>query len=231
MHELPYHDDAIFITLTYNEFHMPSNVGLRPAHLQLFIKRLRNEVAAGMRYYAVGEYGDNFGRPHYHGIFFGIGMKDLDVIREAWGLGFVYGGSVTDKSINYVTKYINKKMFGKVAKDEYGDRIAPFARMSKGLGISWLKENGDQVLQHMGVRRRGKTVRAPRYYFKKLDAIEDSMANELVLERAEKRRLAREAVGVTGVEVTERVIASREMAEADLKAKESMRKRSGLEYL
>ena len=227
MHELSYHESSIFLTLTYNDDHVPKDWGLRPSHLQLFFKRLRAEGLA-FKYYACGEYGEEFRRPHYHAIVFGLGKKDEDLIGECWGLGFVSVGYVSQQSINYVTSYVNKKLYGKLAKDHYGKLIAPFARMSKGLGLSWLKENEDQVLLHQGVRQRGKTVRAPRYYFKHLDAIEVEMANALTLLKADEKASRRALLGIEGVSVTQRVIESRAQVEADLKAKQGMEKRGNL---
>lgn len=57
-----------------------------------------------LRYYAVGEYGTKTGRPHYHAIIFNMNPK-LD-IADYWHYGFVKVGTVTEKSIKYVTKYV-----------------------------------------------------------------------------------------------------------------------------
>ena len=44
-----------------------------------FIKRLRARVGAPIRYFACGEYGDKFSRPHYHVIFFTDGGVDVEL--------------------------------------------------------------------------------------------------------------------------------------------------------
>ena len=41
LHELNYHDDAVFLTLTYSDEYLPDNNTLVKRDLQLFIKRLR----------------------------------------------------------------------------------------------------------------------------------------------------------------------------------------------
>lgn len=85
--EASLHKENYFVTLTYNENHLPmkSHVEhdgkiylrdetwtgtLEKRDLQLFIKRLRNETTK-FSYMACGEYGEKNGRPHYHLIIFG----------------------------------------------------------------------------------------------------------------------------------------------------------------
>ena len=65
VHEAQLHKQNCFITLTYNDDNLPyPPTSIRP--LQLFMKRLRKRFGAGIRFYACGEYGEKFGRPHYH---------------------------------------------------------------------------------------------------------------------------------------------------------------------
>ena len=61
---------AYFITLTYNNEHLPKN-GVFPEEIQLFFKRLRTKldrrgISHNLRYIAVSEYGHWSKRPHYH---------------------------------------------------------------------------------------------------------------------------------------------------------------------
>lgn len=102
LYELANWKYATFLTLTYDDDHLPKDNGLQPKDLTDFWKRLRKEMfKAGkveldvndngkkvskvkMRYYACGEYGDTelhyyspgaskpHGRPHYHAIVFGL---------------------------------------------------------------------------------------------------------------------------------------------------------------
>ena len=47
-------------------------------------------------------------RIHIHGILWGVGLESL--IRETWKYGFIFIGQyVTEKTINYITKYMYKK--------------------------------------------------------------------------------------------------------------------------
>lgn len=97
--EFQQHDSACFVTLTYNDKHVP--VTLRKAHLSGWIKRLRarlyadddeRRIAAGKRkrgfpyrrfkFFACGEYGEETARPHYHALLFGL--PDCPPIHQAW---------------------------------------------------------------------------------------------------------------------------------------------------
>lgn len=101
---------AMFLTLTYDQKHLPSDLSVSKRDLQLFMKRLRKrDKSNSLRYYAVGEYGSKFGRPHYHVLLFGACEGD---VRLAWvdsksqPIGAVHVGKVTSASVAYVTKYM-----------------------------------------------------------------------------------------------------------------------------
>lgn len=65
------HGDSCFLTLTYDEKHLPEGGSLVPKHAQDFLKRLRSKTNLKLRYYLVGEYGEDTERPHYHVALFG----------------------------------------------------------------------------------------------------------------------------------------------------------------
>ena len=54
------------------------------------MKRLRKKKGANqnqpIRYYQCGEYGDKFGRPHYHAILFNTNFRDREIIQGQKGL-------------------------------------------------------------------------------------------------------------------------------------------------
>lgn len=90
----------LFITLTYNNEHLPKNEHsyetLRKSDLQLFFKRLRSlldnqNISHSLRYLACGEYGSHTKRPHYHLLLWGFPLshfKDIikvqSFIQKAW---------------------------------------------------------------------------------------------------------------------------------------------------
>ena len=101
MHELDLHKDSLFVTLTYSEENCPDS--LVKDHVQRWLKLVRLGLGERrIKYYAAGEYGERFGRPHYHAIVFGVGVDDIGLLRESWHHGFSRFGSVTFASVKYV---------------------------------------------------------------------------------------------------------------------------------
>lgn len=71
------------------------------------------------KYSFFGEYGENRGRPHYHGLFFGLTAQMADMLSDLWRkkFGFVYCVPPDYRQLslneicavsNYVSKYISK---------------------------------------------------------------------------------------------------------------------------
>ena len=150
------HEQNSFVTLTYDDEHLPLNNDgipmLRKRDLTLFIKRLRDRIPEKFRYYAVGEYGTKGTRginPHFHLCLFGVGERDEYFIAEAWQkekgrgsasrtsepLGYTYTGSLTPQSAAYVAGYVQKKT--KYNKDMYEelDIVPEYSTMSRRPGI------------------------------------------------------------------------------------------------
>lgn len=135
MLEAKEHDYSVFVTLTYAPEHVPTNGSLNKRTLQLFLKRIRAAVAPRLiRYYAVGEYGDQSWRPHYHAILFGISPAEEETIRKCWPFGFIQVGFAEPKSMSYVCSYVVKKMTNPKDSRLLG-RAPEFALMSRKPGI------------------------------------------------------------------------------------------------
>lgn len=184
-YESKLHLDSKFITLTYANPHLKWAHGLSQlckSDLQNYIKRVR-KTGAKVRYYAIGEYGSQTLRPHYHILLFGDVSER--VVRKAWPYGMVHVGQVTMKSVMYCLGYIvNGKHWRQVT-----NRVKPFALMSRkpGLGANYLSPA--MVEWHRADRRNfalldGVKRHLPRYYklkiFSKIDlvriAVRDSKA-------------------------------------------------------
>lgn len=160
---------AAFLTLTYTDDNIPIIDGkksLRKSDLQKFFKRLRYEACKPpfntlppISYYAVGEYGTQTFRPHYHVIIFNVHHRLLEErLTDIWGHGNTVIGSVTHGSIHYVTKYV-------VNKGDFLDMPeAPFAVMSNGIGSQYLvnKEYHKENQSFVGIIQ-GQKMRLPRY--------------------------------------------------------------------
>ena len=76
-HEASMYERNSFVTLTYDDESLPLGGTLVFRDFQLFMKRLRKQYGAGIRFYACGEYGEKFGRPHYHVCLFNFELMQL----------------------------------------------------------------------------------------------------------------------------------------------------------
>lgn len=122
------HSYSSFITLTYDDEHLPVDGLLSKRDAQLFLKRLRKSLhPRRFRYYLCGEYGPQTHRPHYHAILFGVHPQmDADAINRCWCKGFtVIGQDTSDAAIQYVAGYVTKKI------TKRGDSAREFALMSR----------------------------------------------------------------------------------------------------
>ena len=99
MLEAQYHKSNYFVTLTYDNAHIPKNeiidsltgeiaynATLVKKDLSAFMKRLRRayEYAGhdnNLRFYGCGEYGSTTLRPHFHVIIFGLELDDLQLYK------------------------------------------------------------------------------------------------------------------------------------------------------
>lgn len=120
MLELPYHNQSWFVTLTYDNEHIPTNdridhetgeivkVGtLVKKDFQDFMKRLRRYYEYSghdnkLRYYACGEYGSTTMRPHFHAIIFGLELDsdDLSLYKKNFAGDTLYNSKLVDKAWN-----------------------------------------------------------------------------------------------------------------------------------
>lgn len=148
MLEMEYHDRSMFVTLTYDDAHLPKSwssdldtgeavspvATLVPTDLQLWLKRLRKRTGQYLRFLACGEYGEHTFRPHYHAIIFGLQLDDLipyaqsslgytyytsQLVAETWPYGISILSDASWETCAYVARYVTKKYVGKDAKVHY----------------------------------------------------------------------------------------------------------------
>lgn len=202
MNEKQLHQHSTYITLTYEN--LPDNQSLNHRHYQLFMKRLRKQHGAGIKFFMCGEYGDNTDRPHYHAILFGLDFNDRkrwkknkqgddlyisQKLDNLWQLGHCSLGAVTYQSAAYVSRYVTKKITGKDAAAKYGIRQAPYCRPStgsrsgKGIGYNWWQKYRDEAIRNRGIVMDGKLRPIPRYYLKLLETEDPQLAAKLRNER------------------------------------------------
>lgn len=162
------HAHNSFATLTYSDENVPYGLSdirskkvayghLDKSHCQKFLKRLRKNTGTPIRYYYVGEYGDEKMRPHYHFALFGfppcwypeLNQKQrvsckcppCSMLRKSWGLGNTSNDYLTHDSAQYVAGYVTKKM---TKKDDprLGGRPPEFGQpsLNPGIGANYLTE-------------------------------------------------------------------------------------------
>lgn len=223
--ELDHSKKAVFLTLTYNQEHVPCRMdastgeavlSLNKRDLQLFFKRLRKKFPdIDFRYCAVGEYGSNTQRPHYHAILFGISLEDIDDLvfhgtnelgdpfyisetwqYDIWKQGYCYFSYVTWKTCAYVARYVKKKDMGLVT-DEYVDRVLepPFFVSSRnpGIGLYYPKEHPDcfeYSVFHFGDNGGSVKVFLPPAFLRTLKESSRKSDNDLFEEIMSDRRKA-----------------------------------------
>jgi len=185
------YEDNSFITLTYDDKNLPPGGTLVLKDLQDFLKRLRDRVGYGrFRYYASGEYGDQFRRPHYHALLFNFDFSDKvferssargdklytsDFLSEVWGLGRCEIGAVSFNSAAYVARYVVDKVNGDFAErhyqsvDEWGEihsLLPEFSVMSRrpGIGDAWIRKYFRDVYPRDFVVVNGVRCKPPRFF-------------------------------------------------------------------
>lgn len=147
MHELQTTPDerACFITLTYNDKHLPGDNSLNKEHFKDFLKRFRKAINVKIRYFMCGEYGDISWRPHYHAIIFNYDFRKPQWYRkklhqprqqmqylptenpyyissflsELWPFGNHIITNCNFETAAYVARYCVKKITGDKAEEHY----------------------------------------------------------------------------------------------------------------
>ena len=94
MAEAHNYEHNAFITLTYEK----NPITLQKRDLQLFFKRLRKALlGVKIKYFAVGEYGTQRWRPHYHAIIFGYDFPDKYLWSKSKRGNVIYRSNLLEK--------------------------------------------------------------------------------------------------------------------------------------
>lgn len=141
-----------FLTLTYEEEpEVPSY-----APMQMFLDRLRSHQRRQgnflpIRYLAVGEFGDVFGRFHFHALIFNsnLGLDPAETVTGLWRNGYCVVGNVSPASIRYTCRYTTKFLH----KEE--DRLPRGRSQRPPLGEPLMRSLGEEAL------RQGHTNLSP----------------------------------------------------------------------
>lgn len=163
--EARFYQSNWFVTLSFDDEHLPDDLCVRRDDVQLFVMRAAKAAkrrglleGSGLRCFYNGEYGTETKRPHYHLILFGLGLTDLKkwkrnergeqmwtspFLEKVWGKGRVIIGSVSAESAGYVAGYAVRDKWAKskvyeLVDPETGEcreRTRPFIGMSRRPGI------------------------------------------------------------------------------------------------
>lgn len=187
MLELYCHDKASFVTLTYDDAHLPKNLSLDRKCFSDWVKRFREDLRQKgifIRVLASGEYGDRSHRPHYHAIVYGFDFPDREplyrvkgvqyytspLLSKKWKFGNHVIGEANKTTIAYCAKYVLKKVTGDKAKQHYGDREPEFAYYpnSPALGLTFFQKFTSDLYPKNFISIDGKKTPIPRYFYKRL---------------------------------------------------------------
>lgn len=191
-HEYQTNPTAAFLTLTYNDEHLPADKCVSVRTHQLFMKRLRKALPGHkIRFFMCAEYGKKGTlRPHYHYIIFGYEFPDKhpwknshtghcmyrsDLLERIWTFGYSTVQRVTFETCQYVARYVLKKAHGSIGDKWYEEhhRTPEFCRASNrpGIGSDWFHKyyvsdvrgrDRVPVMTDKGI----KQFALPRYYVK-----------------------------------------------------------------
>lgn len=187
------HKACSFNTLTYSDEHLPADYGVHVRPLQLFMKKARKRIP-NLRFFAVGEYGDQNFRPHYHVLLFGTDFAEdrylwrvgagntlnyrSPTLESLWPWGHCETATLNPDNAGYAARYMVKKINGDMAKEHY-TRVHPltgqiaqvrpeFITMSThpGIGHDFYQKYKSDVFPSDFMVIQGEKVSIPRYYFR-----------------------------------------------------------------
>lgn len=206
--EAQLHEQCAFITLTYNDDHLPEGGVLVRKHWTDFAKRLRERLRElghpPIRFFYCGEYGRRNLRPHFHAVVFGFDFSGDRVdmrqsgahplfrspfLESLWidtdtgkSLGFSSVGTVTYESAAYVSSYVVKKNTKHAKRIEALGLPPEFARGSNFLAREWLRRFYLDVYPGRGrseVTINGKSFVPPRRFDEYMQSIDPERISEV----------------------------------------------------
>lgn len=160
-----YQLEAWFITLTYNDQTVP----VQADYVQTLQKKKtlrwisdQQKTAGYFRYYAVGEYGELSGRPHYHLALFPRAPKQVGDICTAWEnrFGYTKADPLNPERARYLANYTTKKLTkaddsrllpGMEPEFRTSSRHPPLgAEFAAGLARFWSQPKGKKLIEERG---------------------------------------------------------------------------------
>lgn len=212
-HELLTAKTGVFVTLTYDDDHLPK-CGVFEPHAKQFVINLRNKLdplGIKIRTYGCAEYGDQTKRAHYHLLIFGYDFPDKtewalrghdhgqgnmsyrsQLLEECWGLGHAELGELTEASASYVARYTQKKAKknGNEVPDGQNPERSVCVSRRPGLGFDFFERfNKHFYAIDSHITSTGKQVKVSRYYDRLLEKQFPQKFAEIKALRREKSAL------------------------------------------
>jgi len=215
-HERQMYDEAghpsSFITLTYDDANLPFH-GLKKADAQAVVRKIQKwsrleNHGHKLRYLIAGEYGDKFGRAHYHLVLFGTSFRQdrvphyksngrqyytSETLTRLWGKGHADLCDLDHNRCQYAVKYALEEVKGKAAPAHYSfqtktgshQRAREFVCASNrpGLGYSWFVKYRADIFPRDELIHNGKRLPVPGYYFKLLERLHPDLYLEVKAKR------------------------------------------------
>lgn len=169
---------SAFVTLTYDDDHLPEDKSVSLSDVQSFNKRFRYYLSKidpnrRVKMFIASEYGELDFRPHYHYLIFGFDPQDsydMSALYKAWSskknpIGFFSADYFTPGRARYCMKYINKEWNADYSCDIQKRGLKPlFHTMSNGIGFDWFLSHLDHIIKHHGYVVDGVVRPLNRYY-------------------------------------------------------------------
>lgn len=220
--EASMHKNNTWVTLTYRNSSLPPDSSLWRPDLKYFIEDLRKKYVPKnpkehekITYFACGEYGEQYGRPHYHICLFNFKFPDQyfhkynkktkvsyfrsPSLERLWPNGFSDCSELTAAAAAYTARYCLKKKYGVDAIKAYnyrdpetGEKISltpEFVQMSTNpaIGKRWWIDNYDDTRKDF-IMWRGQRHSICTYY----DKLEEKLFPDNLALKKIKRREALE---------------------------------------
>lgn len=144
--------------------------------------KIRSVTFKQIKQVMCGEYGDQFGRKHFHGIIFNHEFTDIvptgtfskkgnplhtsASLASVWKKGFVELEEVTFDLALYVGAYVTDKALDDAP--DFGRSKKQYGRFGRGIGLSWISKYWRDVLSAGKIITFDAEYPIPRYFLKKI---------------------------------------------------------------
>lgn len=165
--------EAVKLVEKYSSLGVPCTMHntISRSDFQKFMKRLRINMKRAncnipFKYISCGEYGDRFGRSHYHIVF--LGLSDVlasQFLKDAWPFGMSDIGVLKPGGLRYVLKYCTKANTDPAVKAlrKAHNVEQPFLLHSIGLGKAWIYAHKDELEACPFFHTPGGLIPVPKY--------------------------------------------------------------------